>query len=83
MLVNPVLMFMTLSMVNTRVILPHFLIKLKFYFFFMRNEKPAIRQKSGREISEEFVLNLKKFFSVFLILTLLIGMLLGFIVLYF
>ena len=69
-------------MVNTRVNLPHFFIKLKFYLLNMKKEKSEIKEKSGREMSEEVVLNLKKYFSIFLILILLIGMLAGFIVLY-
>jgi len=69
-------------MVNTRVNLPHFFIKLKFYLSYMEKEKSEIKEKSGREMSEEVVLNLKKYFSIFLILILLIGMLAGFIVLY-
>ena len=69
-------------MVNTRVNLPHFFIKFTFYLLGMENEKSEIKEKSGREMSEEVVLNLKKYFSIFLILILLIGMLAGFIVLY-
>ena len=69
-------------MVNTRVNLPHFFIKLKFYLFIMKNDTKEIKEKSGREMSEEVVLNLRKYFSIFLILILLIGMLAGFIVLY-
>ena len=48
----------------------------------MKKEESEIKEKSGREMSEEVVLNLKKYFSIFLILILLIGMLAGFIVLY-
>ena len=66
----------------SRVNLPHFLITLKFYIPIMKKEKPVIKEKSGREMSEEVVLNLKKYFSIFLILVLLVGMFVGFIVLY-
>jgi hypothetical protein len=48
----------------------------------MNNKKPIVIKKTAREISEEFVMNLKKYFAVSLTLILIIGMLFGFVVLY-
>jgi hypothetical protein len=48
----------------------------------MTNKKPLDPEKTAREISEEFLTTLKNYFAIFISLILALGMLFGFVVLY-